>query len=221
MALAEPGDDDPEAPDGDAGDEGLAQPGPSTTLVRDPRNEHDREDREADAGEDHRGRDAFEDDPADDRDDRRQDAGDRRDDAHPTDRQPAVQGGDPDATQAAGDQAQQQVRRAGHGLAAEQGDAEREGHADGLRQQDDAEHGRAPAGQPATEIAGSPGGRSGQPERDRGRPRGQGVDQAPTPVGTVSSPASDGSSTPSSTAVGPGSSTTASAALSYRSDVVR
>ena len=117
--------------------------------------------------------------------------------------------------------AQQQVRRAGYGLTAKHGDGEREGHADDLRQQDDAEHGCAPAGQPATEVAGAPGGRSGQPERDGGRPRGQAVDQAPTPVGTVSSPASDGSSTPSSTAVGPGSSTTASAAPSYRSDVVR
>ena len=60
-----------------------------------------------------------------------------------------------------------------------------------------------------------------QPEDDRqGRGR-QPVDQALAPLAVGSAGDSAGSSMSSSTAVGPGSSTTASAAASYRYEVVR
>ena len=68
--------------------------------------------------------------------------------------------------------------------------------------------------QPATEIAAAPGDRRRETEQDRGSARRDLSDQASTPVGIGSAGFSDGSSTASSTAVGPGSSTTASAAPS-------
>ena len=203
-------------------DERLRQAGPPAALVGDARNEHDRDDGEADPGEDDGRRESLEDDPADDRDDRREDAGDRRDDAHPPDRETAIQRGDADAAEDTRHEAEQQVGPGRHRLTARTiAMAIAISHPDELRQEHDAVDGRAPAGQPTTEVGGTPRRGGGEPERDRRGSRRERVDQPVTPMGAGSSGASDGSSTPSSTAVGPGSSTTASAALSYRSEVVR
>ena len=161
-----------------ARDERLDEPRPAAVLVRDARHEDDRDDGQADADEDERRRQAFEQEAGGDRDDRGEHAGDRRDDAHPADRQPAIQGRDADAAQGAREHAQQEVGAARDGLAADDGDHQREGHADELRQQDDAEHRGAPAGQPAAEVPGTPGDGRGQPEQDGRRAAGQGVDQA-------------------------------------------
>ena len=196
-----------------------SRPAPPAVLVRDARHEHDGDDGQADPDEHQRRRQPLEQEAGRDRDDRGEDRRDRRDDAHPADRQSAIQRRDADPAEDARDSTQQEVRSLGDRLASDDGDDQGEGHADQLREQDDAEHRSAPAGQPATEVAGAPGDRRGQAEQDGRCPAGQGVDQAaPSTDGAV---ARAGSSTPPSTAVGPGSSTTASAAPSYRSDVVR
>ena len=98
---------------------------------------------------------------------------------------------------------QPQVGRAEPGLAEHQRQAEGERHPDDLRDEDDAEDGRPPARQAATEVAGAPCDRGGEPEDHGPRRAGQDVDQAGVSTGS-----------PSSTAVGPGSSTTESAAAS-------
>ena len=166
-------------------------------------------------------RDALEHDPRADRDDRRQDARDRRHDAHPADGQAPVQRRDADTAEHAGDDAQQQVATDRERLASDQGEGQREGHARELGHEHDTEHRGPPAGQTAAEVAGTPRGGGGQAEHHGERASRQVEDQALASPDVGWAGARDGSSTASSTAVGPGNSTTASAAASYRSDVVR
>ncbi len=213
-ALVQLGDDDPEQPDGRARDERLGQPRPATALVGDPRHEDHRDDGHDDAQQHELRRPALQDDAADDRDDRRQDTGDGRHDAHPSDGQTAIQPGDADAAEGPGGHAQEQVVAGRERLGADDGDAQGQAHADQLREHDHAEHRRPPAGQAATEVPGAPGQRGGQPEQDGRGAGGDGLDQAAPSMAAPSGVVSAGSGTPSSTAVGPGSSTTASAAAS-------
>ena len=164
----------------------------------------------------------FEDDPADDRDDRRQDARDRRDDAHPTDRQPAIQGRDADATErrrrrgtAAGPSRRAWTHRRSrampNAMAMPTDCDSRTTPNTGARRLVS-----PPPKSPAPQAAAA-----ASPSATVAVPAGRASIRRRLRSGRSHRRASDGSSTPSSTAVGPGSSTTASAALSYRSDVVR
>ena len=67
------------------------------------------DDREPDPDEDERRREPSRHDAGDDRDDRGKDARDRRDDAHPADRQPAIERRDADPAEEPGDEADEQV----------------------------------------------------------------------------------------------------------------
>ena len=136
-------------------------------LVRDARHQHDRDDGQADPGEDHgaggcpRGRSRH------DRDDRGEDAGDRRDDAHPADASPRYSAVMPNPPAIAGHDAPERGRR-GSGTASpdDQREGQRDGHPDELRDEDDAEDRRASAQQPAAEVAAAPDDRGGEPEDD-------------------------------------------------------
>ena len=112
----------------------------------------------------------------------------------------------------------------GAGLAAQQAQSESQRHADQLRDKDDTEQGGPAGQQAAAEVARSPGDRRQETEDDRRVRRAAEVDQvrplgAGTAAGagagaTASATSGVPSIAPSSTLVGPSSTTTASAASS-------
>ncbi len=187
-----------------------AQPARSTAgAVLDPRHEDHGDDGQSHPDQHDGVRQAVEDEPDHDRDGGGQHGRDRGDDGHPTDGQGAIQAGDADPAGDPAGHTPTQVRDGWKTLGANDGQAEGHRHTDELGDQDDAEDRGPSAGESTTEVTGPPGGRRDQPEHDGAGRAGQDVDQAL------------GSAGASSLAVGPGSSTTASAAASYRSDVVR
>ena len=200
-----------EQPEAHAGDDRQAQTrGASVRLVLDARDQDDRDDRQRDPADDHLVREALGDEPHAHRDHRGQDGGDRRDDGHPADGQGAIQARDADPAGDPTGDAPAQVRTREQRLAQKHGQREREGHPDDLRDEHDPEDRGPPAGQAATEVARAPRDRRGQPEDHGARRAGEEVDQD----GVSAAGWASGSASPSSRAVGPGNSTTESAALS-------
>ena len=181
--------------------------GPSwRAVVGDARHEHDRDDGERDPDQHDRRRHALEEDPGRDRDQRGHDPGDRCHDTHPPDGETVVQRGDPDPAADRGQDAPDHVRGLHAGLADGDGDDGRDGHAHDLRDEDDPEDRRPPREQSAPEVAAAPDDRGEEPEDDGQRLRRADLVQAGAPAGSAS--------TSGSTAVGPSSTTTASAASS-------
>ena len=165
-----------------------------------PRDEDHGDQRDGNAEDGGRGRQALGREPDDDGDDGADHTRRRGDDAHPADREAAVERGDADDPGNAGRHRPQEVRALRHRLVAGDRHRQRRDHPHDLRQRDHAEQ-RRPAAQDATpEVAGPPGDRGCEAEQDDGE-AGANLRQA----APLRAPR------PASTAVGPASCTTLSA----------
>ena len=192
--------------------------------VADARDEHHGHDRQPDPDQHERRRHALQDDAGGDRDHGRDHARHGRDDPHPADGQSLVEGTDPDPAGDPGKDAPADVGGRRRGLAAYDRQDQREDEPDELRDQDDPEQRRSPGQQPATEIAATPRHGGEEAEENGGRRGPADLVQPRRPMGAAPRPVSSRSgdavpfvgrpSAPVSSAVGPSSTTTASASSS-------
>ena len=169
MAVADLGEQHAQRAERSPGQQGEADHGRPATAVVDTRNEDDRDDGDRDPDEDEWCRDAFRNDASRDRDGRREHAGHRRDDAHPSHREPVVESGDPDAAGDPGRDTQKEIGAGRDRLGPDDRQAQGDGHPDELRDQHDPEDRATSGQQAATEITRSPGDRRDKTEDDRRR----------------------------------------------------